>query len=91
VRSGRAATAEKNPPLTAAVAATDPQATPGGPAGRPEDGTGESTDLPAGTDEDGAPMVMDLPETPGHTGGAQRSRNAKPGKPQRPKFLNTRE
>jgi hypothetical protein len=43
------------------------------------------------TDEDGVPMVMDLPETPGQHGGAQRSRNGKPGKPQRPKFLNTRE
>lgn len=91
VRSGRAATPEKNAPLTAAVVATDPHAAPGGPSGRPEDGTGESTDLPAGTDDDGAPMVMDLPDTPGHTGGTQRSRNAKPGKPQRPKFLNTRE
>ena len=45
----------------------------------------------AAVDEEGSPMVMDLPETPGHTGGAGRTRNAKPGKPQRPKFLNTRE
>jgi serine/threonine-protein kinase len=52
----------------------------------------DSTDPPAvDVDEsDGAPMVMDLPDTPGQTGGP-RVRNAKPGKPQRPKFLNTRE
>jgi serine/threonine-protein kinase len=88
VRSGRASAAGKHPPVNAAVANVDP-AGPGGAAGaRPDDGTGE----PGGaTGEDGAPMVMDLPDSPGHTGDPKRSRNAKPGKPQRPKFLNTRE
>jgi serine/threonine-protein kinase len=49
---------------------------------------------PATSATEGDPMVMDLPDTPGHTGspGIGRARNAKPGgKPQRPKFLNSRE
>ncbi len=85
-----------------AVPAVDPQAALTAsvilarPPGAPIDGTGDPTDPAASAaqgDENGSPMVMDLPETPGQTGLApgQRSRNAKPAKPQRPKFLNTRE
>jgi hypothetical protein len=39
------------------------------------------------------PLVMDLPSTPGEKAGAERTRAAKNGaaRPQRPKFLNTRE
>ncbi len=91
VRSGRASAAGKNPQVNAAVANVDPNAgtARGGASGaRPEDGTGDPA---AATGEDGAPMVMDLPDSPGHAGDPKRSRNAKPGKPQRPKFLNTRE
>ena len=87
VRSGRASAADKQPRVNAAVANVDPATgTPraGAASAQPEDGTGEPGD-------DGAPMVMDLPDSPGHTGDPKRSRNAKPGKPQRPKFLNTRE
>ncbi len=74
--------------LTASVIAPDPSAAPNAPA----DGTGDlDPGANAPEDENGAPMVMDLPDTPGHTGGAARSRNAKPAKPLRPKFLNTRE
>ena len=91
VRSGRASAADKRPQVNAAVANVDPAtgtARVGAPGARPDDGTGE----PGGaTADDDAPMVMDLPDSPGHTGDPKRSRNAKPGKPQRPKFLNTRE
>ena len=91
VRSGRASAAGKQPQVNAAVANVDPAiGTPraGAAGSQPDDGTGE----PVGaTGDDGAPMVMDLPDSPGHTGDPKRSRNAKPGKPQRPKFLNTRE
>ncbi len=91
VRSGRASAADKHPQVNTTVANIDPAtgAARGGAAGaRPEDGPAE----PGGaTGEDGAPMVMDLPDSPGHTGDPKRSRNAKPGKPQRPKFLNSRE
>ncbi len=92
VRSGRADAARANAarPVGAAVAASDPSA-PGGPGGAARTDDGTSEDPTAATDENGAPMVMDLPDTPGHTSGAPRSRNAKPGKPQRPKFLNSRE
>jgi len=89
VRSGRASAADKQAPADVAVANANRSNTAGrgGAAGpRPDDGTGD----PNATGEDGAPMVMDLPDSPGHTGDAKR-RNAKPGKPQRPKFLNTRE
>lgn len=88
VRSGRATGSRT--PLTLAVSAVDPHSPGGAAAGGSEDGN-DTTDSTGGTDDDGAPMVMDLPDSPGHTGSAQRSRNAKPGKPQRPKFLNTRE
>jgi serine/threonine protein kinase len=95
VRSGRASASDKNPALTAAVVNADPGAAAQGAnsaAGRPDDGTGEPGDTTgAGADDEGAPMVMDLPDTPGQTGDPKRSRNAKPGKPQRPKFLNSRE
>lgn len=62
----------------------------------PGEGAGAGTDPgsdPTGAgdqDQDDAPMVMDLPDSPGKTGTAPR-RSGKPGKPRRPKFLNTRE
>ena len=48
---------------------------------------------PAASGAAAEPVVMDLPVSPGPTGGAGagRARAAKPGKPQRPKFLNSRE
>ncbi len=46
---------------------------------------------PSSVAYDEAPIVMDQPDTPAHTGTAPRSRDTKHGKPQRPKFLNTRE
>ena len=76
------------PPLTAAGIAADPRSGAADTAnGTP---SGDAMDPPANPDEE-APMVMDLPDTPGHTAGAARARNVKPGTPQRPKFLNTRE
>lgn len=51
-------------------------------------GEGETS---AAQGDDNAPMLMDLPETPGQKGTAQRSRGGKGQRPQRPKFLNTRE
>lgn len=92
VRSGQAR-AEKRAPL-AAVGATDPHAVAAqAAAARADETATEGTDPAAAgaADDEGAPMVMDLPDTPGHTSGAPRSRTAKPGKPQRPKFLNSRE
>jgi hypothetical protein len=84
---------DKHAPLAAALA-TDPRAPAPAQNIRPTTGEGASdgTD-PAGapTDDDGAPMVMDLPDTPGHTGGTPRSRGKPGAKPQRPKFLNSRE
>jgi eukaryotic-like serine/threonine-protein kinase len=77
VRSRQVAINDPHAPLAAALAA-DPQ----------RGAVAPSSDPSATAD---APMVMDLPDTPGQTGGAARSRNAKPGKPQRPKFLNSRE
>jgi len=89
VRSGRAAAADKHSPVnTAASASTAAAAARGSVVGAQRD---DGTTEPAATGEDGAPMVMDLPDSPGQTGDPKRSRNAKPGKPQRPKFLNTRE
>lgn len=90
VRSGRASAADKRASSGAmmAKASTSAGAALVGPGARADDGAGD----PAGAaGEDDAPMVMDLPDSPGHTGDPKRSRNAKPGKPQRPKFLNTRE
>ena len=89
VRSGRASAADKQRPASAVVA----NAGPSTPAGRGTAGArgGSGADEPGtATGEDGAPMVMDLPDSPGQTGDAKR-RNTKPGKPQRPKFLNSRE
>jgi serine/threonine-protein kinase len=88
-RSGRASAADKhrpgNPAVASVAAAPDRNRASGASgasgAGEPEPATGE----------DGAPMVMDLPDSPGQTGDPKRSRNTKPGKPARPKFLNTRE
>ena len=91
IRAGRAeARAKASAPVVAAVTASDPNARAGttGASGGDE---ATNEDPNGATDENGAPMVMDLPDTPGHTGGQPRSRNGKPGKPQRPKFLNTRE
>lgn len=93
VRSGKVAVPSRAP-LSAAegrVAAADARGSRDGAGApnRPDDGS-ESTDPTAGTGDEDAPMVMDLPESRGQTG-APRTRNAKPGKPQRPKFLNTRE
>jgi len=77
VRAGRPATPRIAPPQAVAAAGPESQ----GPAQT------TTTEEP----ED-APMVMDLPDTPGHTAVSPRSSSkAKPGKPQRPKFLNTRE
>jgi serine/threonine-protein kinase len=92
VRSGRGASSDKHPTLNGAVANVDSR--PGDPSQGANGGAGRSDDtgdIDNPGDGDGAPMVMDLPDTPGHTGDAKRSRNTKPGKPQRPKFLNTRE
>jgi eukaryotic-like serine/threonine-protein kinase len=86
------ATPVSGPSAPLAAAALEADLHGGGkaaPNGASPDGTGDAPDQNAG--ENGAPMVMDLPDTPGHTAGAARSRNVKPGKPQRPKFLNTRE
>ncbi|MBX3189119.1 MAG: serine/threonine protein kinase [Labilithrix sp.] len=84
VRARTPAAAPQAPaPLTA-------QNGPTGPTDPDPDEPIETSASPASEDPD-APMVMDLPDTPGHTGGAPRSRHVKPGKPQRPKFLNTRE
>jgi serine/threonine-protein kinase len=80
VRSSRAAAAAPRTALTAVAA---------GEKGTESNGTPSDPPTNPSTDEDGAPMVMDLPETPGQTGTGPRSR--KPGKPQRPKFLNSRE
>jgi serine/threonine protein kinase len=99
VASARSGRADKHAPLTAIdrVSKADPHAagtgTPNGAARAPGDESPADPADPAdpSADDEGAPMVMDLPESPGQTGGAQRSRNTKPGKPQRPKFLNTRE
>jgi serine/threonine-protein kinase len=87
VRSGRASAADKRTPAAVAAASLSTAGTTLTSA-PPDDGT---SDPASATGEDGAPMVMDLPDSPGHTGDPKRSRNAKPGKPQRPKFLNTRE
>lgn len=38
-----------------------------------------------------APMVVDFPDTSGQTGAVTQSRQVKPTKPRRPKFLNSRE
>jgi serine/threonine protein kinase len=81
------------PPLAAAAIASDPRGPGHTRAGMPPRGTSDATDpsAEAVAQEDGTPMVMDLPDTPGQTGYVPRFRNAKPAKPQRPKFLNTRE
>jgi len=105
VRSGHAPPGRAvSAPLSAAVGVGAPHAPPnaanaanaanGADPGPPlqAEGTNDSTESLNPAETDGAPMVMDLPDTPGQTGGAQRVRNAKPGgKPQRPKFLNSRE
>ena len=57
-------------------------------------GTAPAAVEPAASAAESDPMVMDLPDSPGHTGapGTGRTRSVKPGgKPQRPKFLNSRE
>ncbi|MBS2017767.1 MAG: serine/threonine protein kinase [Deltaproteobacteria bacterium] len=59
-------------------------------AAAPPPSTGEPSEATGADEQDGAPIVMDLPDTPGKTGPSQR-RSGKPGKPHRPKFLNTRE
>jgi len=82
VRAGRPATPRIEPGRT-------PVAEASGAASAQTAST--DPDAPAAPEGEDAPMVMDLPDTPGHTGGAPRSRAAKPGKPQRPKFLNSRE
>lgn len=90
VRSGKSASVETRVPLAGEVRGDgDPSSTARGGGGPSGDGTGAAD--PNAVDDDDAPMVMDLPETPGQTGGPRRSRSARPGKPQRPKFLNTRE
>jgi eukaryotic-like serine/threonine-protein kinase len=85
IRSRPSPIIDPHAPLTAAAIATDPRAA-GNSDTPPTDPSGSA----AASDND-TPMVMDLPDTPGHTAGAPRARNAKPGTPQRPKFLNTRE
>ena len=95
VRALAVPVAGPQPPLLSVIA-TEPRGPNAAVNGAPADSNGDPADpgASAATDENGAPMVMDLPDTPGQTGAAaqgQRSRNAKPGKPQRPKFLNTRE
>ncbi len=100
-RSTRAANAKAaSAPIAAAVANADPHgALENTAVGAPNAGAGETGEAPdpsasgapSEPGDETAPMVMDLPDSPGHTGGAQHSRNTKPGKPQRPKFLNTRE
>jgi serine/threonine-protein kinase len=85
VRSTRLATAASS------KAAVDQTAVQASTVKRPDDPAGAKDE---GADDADAPMVMDLPDTPGHASGgtAQRSRGGKPsGKPQRPKFLNSRE
>jgi serine/threonine-protein kinase len=57
---------------------------------RPDQTTDPTTGPITGKADDSAPRVMDLPQSPGQPPGTQRS-NAKPGRPQRPKFLNSRE
>jgi eukaryotic-like serine/threonine-protein kinase len=92
VRSGRAATAAPRAAAEARVGATEPpNSGAGSSAASSTPGGGEGAEEAAADGDDGAPMVMDLPESPGQTGAAQHSRSSKPGKPQRPKFLNTRE
>jgi len=92
IRSGRAdaARTKASAPVVAAVAVADPNA-PGGASGAASGDEAANEDPSAATDENGAPMVMDLPDTPGHTSGGRNGPARKPGKPQRPKFLNTRE
>ena len=94
VRSSKVAVPVRAPPSATdgRVASANPRAAGDGAGApnRPDDGS-ESTDPTAETGDDDAPMVMDLPQSRAQTGGVPRSRNAKPGKPQRPKFLNTRE
>lgn len=81
VRATREATAASA--QTTMVSTADVGAQQGSRAGEGE-GAGAQA-------EDNAPMLMDLPETPGQKGTAQRSRGGKGQRPQRPKFLNTRE
>ena len=81
VRKGRAATPQIAP--QSAVVAT--AQVPGDPAGDPASVAGIDSD------QDDAPVVMDLPDSPGKPSGANPRRSGKPGKPHRPKFLNTRE
>jgi serine/threonine-protein kinase len=88
-RSGRASAADKHRPGNPAVASVAASPARNGASGA-SGASGAGEPEPA-TGEDGAPMVMDLPDSPGQTGDPKRSRNTKPGKPARPKFLNTRE
>jgi len=80
VRAGRPASAQVGPAPGAASSA-DPNGKPGDQG---TSGNGQEQD------PDDAPMVMDLKDTPGQNGSARR-RGPKSGKPQRPKFLNSRE
>ncbi|AKU96377.1 Serine/threonine protein kinase PrkC, regulator of stationary phase [Labilithrix luteola] len=57
----------------------------------PQDPSSDEGEGASGQGDGNAPMLMDLPETPGQKGTAQRSRGGKGQRPQRPKFLNTRE
>ncbi len=79
-------------PITASVIAADPR-NAGAAKGGPAEATVESPEpgAPDPSTESAATIVVDLPETPGHTGGAAARANPKPAKPQRPKFLNSRE
>ena len=80
-----------------AVLVADPRAAAVTVPLAPEPASPGATSPPAAPSASAAeadPMVMDLPETPGHTGapGTARARGVKPGaRPQRPKFLNSRE
>ena len=91
IRSGRAEAARMKA-STPVVARHSPAAgsDPNTPAGTSAGDEATTEDPSGATDENGAPMVMDLPDTPGHTSGASRPPR-KSGKPQRPKFLNSRE
>ncbi len=81
VRANRPAAPQIGPPM-AALGGGENGPNPAASASTSPEGSGEP------------PMVMDLPDTPGRPGGAHRPRTTKPigsGKPQRPKFLNSRE
>ncbi len=70
-----------------------PASTPSGSLARNDKTTERGIRPPASVpaDPNDAPMVMDLPDTSGHTGSITQYRTAKPSKPRRPKFLNSRE